>query len=53
MGSSKTPGSSNLPDLEARPALDQHGAKKAQRIFLKLESVVKIVNTHVAAPRSA
>src|SRR5712691_6699992 len=31
-------GIQELTDLRARPALDQHRAKKAQRIFLKLES---------------
>src|SRR5229473_8133658 len=42
-------GIQQLADLRARPALDQHRAKKTQRIFLKLESGIEITNTHVAA----
>src|SRR5260221_9018597 len=42
-----------LADLRARPALNQHGTEKAQRVFLKLESGVAITNTHKAALNSA
>src|SRR6266481_7007957 len=38
-----------LADLQPRPALDQHRAKKPQRIFLKLESGIPIMNKHPAA----
>src|SRR5258706_391034 len=34
----KHAGIQQLADLRARPALDQHRAKKAQRIFLEMES---------------
>src|SRR6266849_668468 len=36
----KDTGIEQLANLGARPALDQHRAKKAQRVFLKLESGV-------------
>src|SRR5437879_8737272 len=45
----KHAGMQQLADLRARPALDQYRAKKAQSIFLKLESGIRITNTHVAA----
>src|SRR6266404_5109720 len=42
-----------LADLRARPALNQHGTEKAQRVFLKLELAVAITNAHKAALNSA
>src|SRR3981189_984348 len=42
-----------LADLRARPALNQHGTEKAQRVFLKLELGVVITTTNEAALNSA
>src|SRR5438477_35443 len=44
----KDAGVEQFANLNARSALDQHRAQKAQGVFLKLKSGVRILNTHLA-----
>src|SRR5436853_6340777 len=45
----KDTGIEQFTNLNARSALDQHGTEKAQRVFLKLKSGIRILHTHSAA----